>query len=53
LLTPNRRGHIEALLYAGDNLDKARATFKDAVRRRPRGRHTIRQRARVLDQWPK
>jgi hypothetical protein len=53
LLTPNRRGHIEALLYAGDSLDKARATFKDAVRRRPRGRHTIRQRARVLDQWPK
>jgi hypothetical protein len=45
--------HIEALLYAGNNLDKARATFKDAVRRRPRGRYTIRQRARVLDRWPK
>jgi len=39
---------IAALLYAGNDLDKAREIFAAAVRRRPRIRLTIRQRTRVL-----
>ena len=31
---------------------KARALFSAEARRRPRGRYTIRQRSRVLDEWP-
>ena len=34
-------------------LDKAREVFTAAVRHRPRIRLTIRQRTRVLEQWPK
>jgi hypothetical protein len=44
---------IERLLYAGNNLDKARELFAEAVKHRPRMRLTIRQRTRVLEQWPK
>jgi hypothetical protein len=44
--------HIDALLYAGNNLDKAREIFVTTVKHRPRIRLTIRQRARVLQQWP-
>jgi hypothetical protein len=40
------------MLWAGNSLDKARALFSAEVRRRPRGRYTIRQRSRVLDEWP-
>ena len=40
-------------LYAGNNLEKARKLFADAVKHRPRIRLTIRQRTRVLQQWPK
>jgi hypothetical protein len=43
---------IERLLYAGNNLDKARELFAEAIRHRPRIRLTIRQRTRVLEQWP-
>lgn len=43
---------IERMLYAG-NLDKARDVFAKAVQHRPRIRLTIRQRTRVLDQWPR
>jgi hypothetical protein len=43
---------IERLLYAGNNLDKARELFAEAVEHRPRIRLTIRQRTRVLEQWP-
>jgi hypothetical protein len=43
---------IERLLYTGNNLDKARKLFADAIKHRPRIRLTIRQRARVLEQWP-
>ena len=40
------------LLYAGSSLDKAREIFAAAIYHRPRIRLTIRQRARVLEQWP-
>ena len=40
---------IDRLLYAGNNLDKARELFAGEVKRRPRIRLTIRQRARVLE----
>jgi hypothetical protein len=43
---------IERMLFAGSSLDKARAIFADFVRKRPRARLTIRQRTRVLQQWP-
>jgi hypothetical protein len=39
--------------YAGSNLDKTREIFAAAVKHRPRIRLTIRQRTRVLEQWPK
>lgn len=44
---------IERLIYAGNNIAKARTIFREAHTKRPRGRYTIRQRARVLDKWPK
>ena len=37
---------------AGNNLDKARNLFADAIKMRPRIRLTIRQQTRVLFQWP-
>jgi hypothetical protein len=40
------------LLYAGSNLDRARDIFTAAISHRPRIRLTIRQRTRVLQQWP-
>jgi hypothetical protein len=43
---------IDRMLYAGSNLDKARQLFAEAVKHRPRIRLTIRQRTRVLQQWP-
>ena len=43
---------VERMLYAGSNLDKARKVFAGAVKHRPRIRLTIRQRTRVLQQWP-
>jgi hypothetical protein len=44
---------IERMLYACSNLDKAREVFAAAVKHRPRIRLTIRQRTRVLGEWPK
>jgi hypothetical protein len=44
--------HIDALLYAGNSLDKAPEIFVTTVRHRPRIRLTIRQRTRVLQEWP-
>jgi hypothetical protein len=44
---------IDALLYAGNDLDKAREIFVVTVKHRPIIRLTIRQRTRVLDQWPR
>jgi hypothetical protein len=44
---------VDSLIYAGSNLDKARAVFADAINHRLRIRLTIRQGNRVLEQWPK
>ena len=44
---------VDGLLYAGNNLDKAREIFAKAIKHRPRIRLTIRQRTRVLEQCPK
>jgi hypothetical protein len=46
-------GRVERMLYAGSNLDKARDIFAAAVKHRPRIRLTIRQRTRVLQEWPR
>jgi DNA-binding LacI/PurR family transcriptional regulator len=43
---------VARLPHAGNRIDEARAVFNAAVRHRPRGRYTIRQRCRVLEQWP-
>jgi hypothetical protein len=45
-------GKVDRLLYAGNNLEEARELFEDAIKYRPRIRLTIRQRTRVLRQWP-
>ena len=44
---------IDRMMYAGNNLDKARDVFAKATKRRPPIRLTIRQRTRGLDQWPR
>ena len=44
---------IDQMLYAGNKLEKARDVFAKVVKHRPRIRLTIRQRMRVLEQWPK
>jgi hypothetical protein len=44
---------IDSLLYGGNSLTRARAIFERAVKHRPRIRLTIRQRTRVIDQWPR
>lgn len=44
--------HVEALLYAGNSLDRARQVFGDEARRRPAARLTIRQRIRVIAKAP-
>jgi hypothetical protein len=41
------------MLYAGNSFDKARRIFERTVTHRPRIRLTIRQRMRVLDEWPR
>jgi hypothetical protein len=43
---------IDRMLFAGSNLEKARALFESEIKRRPCIRLTIRQRTRVLEQWP-
>ena len=43
---------VEELLFAGNSLDKARRIFDRMTTRRPRIRLTIRQRTRVLEEWP-
>jgi hypothetical protein len=43
---------VDSLLYAGNNIDKARETFANAIKHRPRIRITIRQKTRVLQRWP-
>jgi hypothetical protein len=41
------------VLCAGNNLDKGRYILGNYIRMRPRARITIRQRTRVLEQWPR
>jgi hypothetical protein len=43
---------VERMLYAGSNLD-TRVVFATTIYHRPRIRLTIRQRSRVLEEWPK
>jgi hypothetical protein len=43
---------VDRMLYAGGNLDRAGELFAAAIKHRPRIRLTIRQRTRVLQQWP-
>jgi hypothetical protein len=43
---------VDSLLYAGNSLGRARSIFEYAIKHRPRIRLTIRQRTRVLDEWP-
>jgi hypothetical protein len=44
---------VEHMLYAGNYLNKAREVYAAAIYHRPRIRLTIRQRTRVLEEWPK
>jgi hypothetical protein len=43
---------VDHLLYAGNNLRRAQEIFAKAVAQRPGIRLTIRQRTRVLQEWP-
>jgi hypothetical protein len=43
---------VDRLLYAGNSLGRARSVFERALKHRPRIRLTLRQRTRLLDQWP-
>ena len=43
---------VDHMLYAGSDLEKARYVFAAAIKHRPPIRLTIRQRTRVLEQWP-
>jgi hypothetical protein len=44
---------VERLLHAGNRIDEAPAVFNAAIKHRPGGRrYTIRQRCRVVEQWP-
>jgi len=44
--------HITDLLYAGNNLEQARRIFTAATKSRPGRPYIIRQRIRVLANWP-
>jgi hypothetical protein len=48
-----REYFIERLLFAGRSLDTARDVFTEYALRQPTARLTIRQRMRVLTQWPR
>jgi hypothetical protein len=43
---------VNELLFAGSNLDKAKRIFDRFIKNRPRSRLSIRQRTRVLKEWP-
>lgn len=44
--------HVAGMLYAGNDLERARSIFAAGIKRRPRARLTIRQRSQVLWKWP-
>jgi hypothetical protein len=43
---------IEELLFAGNSLAKAQRIFERFIQKRPRSRLPIRQRTRLLQEWP-
>jgi hypothetical protein len=43
---------VAGMLYAGNDLERARSIFAAGIKRRPRARLTIRQRSQVLWKWP-
>ena len=43
---------IAKLLFAGNSLAKAQLIFERFIQKRPRSKLTIRQRTRVLQEWP-
>ena len=43
---------VEEMLFAGNSLAKAQRVFERFIKKRPRSRLTIRQRTRVLQEWP-
>ena len=44
--------HLTDMLYAGNNLEKAYDVFRAFTKKWPRSRVTIRQRTRVIAEWP-
>jgi hypothetical protein len=44
--------YVAGMLYAGNDLEHARSIFAAGIKRRPRARLTIRQRSKVLWNWP-
>jgi hypothetical protein len=49
----SKDSHVVRLHYAGNRIDRAREVFAAFARKRPAARLTIRQRARVLEKWPR
>jgi len=47
------RQHVLRLLYAGNNFDRAKGELAAYAKKRPRARLTVRQRNRVLEEWPR
>ena len=45
------RLRVPQLLYAGNNLDRAKDQLAAYAKKRPRARLTVRQRTRVLEEW--
>ena len=43
---------IKEMMFAGSDLEKAKRIFGRFIKKRPRWRVTIRQRSRVLIEWP-
>jgi hypothetical protein len=43
---------VDRMLYAGSNLAKAQSIYFAEIKHRPRIKLTIRQRTRVLQEWP-
>ena len=44
--------HVTGMFYAGSKLHRAYEVFHSFARKRPRARLTIRQRTRVIAEWP-
>jgi hypothetical protein len=44
--------HIKEMMFAGSDLEKAKRIFGRFIKKRPKSRLTIRQRGRVLIEWP-